>query len=166
MMFFAFNAQEVFQIAMEIEENGRAFYEKAQGRIDDEEVKAIFKDLAIQEVEHKKRFEELKAQLPSETASPTVQDPNQDLNQYLKMMADEHVFRTSENVDAQLETINSGEDALKLAIQFEKDSVIFFLSMQDATDEGKGRDYINLLVKEEQGHLRKLSLQLRKKKAH
>jgi rubrerythrin len=151
---------------MEIEENGKAFYEKAQARIDDPEVTAIFKDLALQEVEHKKRFEELKSSLPKETASPTVQDPEQKLGQYIKMMADEHVFRKGEDVDAQIEKIGSAQDALRLAMEFEKDSVIFFLTMQDATEEGKGRDSIGLLVKEEQEHLRKLSLQLKQKMAH
>ncbi len=34
-MIFGFNAAEVFQIAIEIEENGKSFYEKAQAKIDD-----------------------------------------------------------------------------------------------------------------------------------
>jgi rubrerythrin len=165
-MFFSFNAREVFQIAMEIEENGKAFYEKALSRIDDAEVKEIFKELALEEVKHKKIFEELKEKLPSETSSPTVQDPNDEMAQYIKMMANEHVFRSSEDVEARVAQINNAEDALRIAIEFEKDSVIFFLSMQDVTEEGKGRDYINLLVKEEQEHLRRLSLRLRKITAH
>jgi len=165
-MFFAFNAKDVFRIALEIEENGQAFYEKAQARIDDEEVKEIFRNLAVEETSHKKRFQELMAKLPAEAASPTVQDPNDELAGYIKMMADEHVFRTREGVDAYVSRIRSAEDALKMAIQFEKDSVLFFLTMQDATEEGKGRDYIHLLVKEEQEHLRRLSLQLKRKTAH
>ena len=165
-MLFAFNAQEVFQIAIEIEENGKAFYEKAQGRVEDAEVREIFKDLALQEVQHKKRFEELKAKLPPEAVSPTVQDPENELGLYIRMMADEHVFSSAEDVDARLAEIRNSEDALKLAIQFEKDSVIFFLSMQDMTEEGRGRDQIGILVREEQEHLRRLSLLLRKKTAH
>ena len=50
------------------------------------------------------------------------------------------------------------ERALKLVLQFEKDSVIFFLGMQEATCEGKDRDRITLLIKEEQSHVRWLSL--------
>ncbi len=62
----------------------------------------------------------------------------------------------------QLAQVKTTADALKLAIQFEKDSVLFFLSMQDATCDDKGRDLIQLLVKEEQEHLKRLSLELRK----
>ncbi|RLB10073.1 MAG: hypothetical protein DRG59_00575 [Deltaproteobacteria bacterium] len=72
-----------------------------------------------------------------------------------------HVFRTSQGVDDRLGAVKTAEDALKLAIEFEKDSVIFFLSMQDATDDNKGKELIGQLVKEEQEHLRKLTVKLR-----
>jgi rubrerythrin len=161
-MLFCFNAAEVFQIAIEIEENGKAFYEKAQKIIQDAEVKALFADLATQEVEHKKRFEMLKAQLPQAASASTVSDPNNELYAYLRMMADQHVFVSAAGVDEQLAQIKTAADALKLAIQFEKDSVLFFLTMQDATCEDKGRELIQSLVKEEQEHLKRLSLHLRK----
>lgn len=161
-MIFGFNAAEVFQIAVEIEENGRAFYEKASEKINDAEVQAIFKELALQEVEHKKKFMELKASLPSQASAATVFDPNNELAHYLKMMADGHVFRKSESVDEKIAQVKDAVDALRMAMEFEKDSVIFFLSMQDATEEEKGRRFIGLLVKEEQEHLRRLALQLKK----
>jgi len=78
------------------------------------------------------------------------------------MMADQHVFRTEDEVEERLRGVNDAVDALRLAIEFEKDSVIFFLSMQDATEEEKGRELIGLLIKEEQSHLRRLSVQLQK----
>jgi rubrerythrin len=161
-MIFCFSAGEVFQIGIEIEENGKAFYDKAQKIIEDAGVKGLFADLASQEVEHKKRFELLKAQLPPEVQTATVNDPDNELYSYIRMMADQHVFRSSAEVDEQLSRVKTAADALRLAIQFEKDSVLFFLSMQDATCEDKGRELINMLVKEEQEHLKRLSLQLRK----
>ena len=153
-MIFNFNALEVFQIAVKIEENGRVFYENAQNRVDDAEVQKLFKDLALQEIEHKKKFEELKAKLPPQTTSPTVWDPENEMDQYLKMMADGHVFGPGSDVDTQLKQIKNASDALKMAIQFEKDSVIFFLSMEEMTEEQQGRKFIGLLVKEEQEHAR------------
>lgn len=162
-MIFSFNALEVFQIAIKIEENGRVFYEKAQSRVEDAEVKELFKDLALQEVEHKKKFEDLKAHLPSAAASQTVWDPSNETDQYLKMVADSHIFGPGSDLEAQLGRVLDAKAALKLAIEFEKDSVIFFLTMKDVTDEQKGREYIDQLVREEQEHLKRLSLQLRKK---
>jgi rubrerythrin len=161
-MIFNFNAAEIFRIAIDIEENGRKFYTNAQSSVEDSEVKRLFDELARQEVEHKKKFEALKAQLPEAATSSTVWDPENETDQYLRVMADGHVFVTGQDVDARLSEIRDVKDALKLAIEFEKDSVIFFLSIQDAVDPGKGKDLIGLLVKEEQEHLRRLSLELRR----
>lgn len=161
-MIFCFNAAEVFQVAIEIEKNGKAFYEKAQSMIEDAEVRQLFADLARQEVEHERRFAELKAKLPVAASATTVNDPDDQLQAYIKMMADQHVFSTSAGLEAELAKVRNSSDALRLAIQFEKDSVLFFLGMQEATCEDKGRQLIDLLVKEEQQHLKLLSLQLRK----
>ena len=159
-MIFNFNAAEVFKIAVEIEENGKNFYEQSLACIDDAEVKKLFEELAREEVEHKRKFQSILAELPKEATAPTVFDPENKEAEYIKMMADQHVFAKSGSVDSKVCELNDMRDALRLAIDFEKDSVIFFLSMQEATDSKKGKELISLLVKEEQEHLRRLSVEL------
>ena len=161
-MIYGFNADEVFQIAIDIEKNGKRFYEKAMDLVDDPDVKALLVSLAQEEVEHLKTFTDLKAQLAKAGTEDTVWDPEHEMNRYLQMMADMHVFRSDLDVDEELSRAKNVEDALNLAIQFEKDSIIFFLTVQDATEEKKGRECIGQLVDEEKKHLRKLSLELRK----
>jgi rubrerythrin len=159
---YGFNANEVFQIAIDIEKNGRRFYEKAMEFIDSPDVKALLASLAQEEVEHLRRFTELRAQLPKVASEDTIWDPEHEMNQYLKMMADMNVFRSDVDVQEELSRLKGLEDALRLGIQFEKDSIIFFLSIQEATEEKKGRKFIGQLVDEEKKHLRRLSLELRK----
>ena len=161
-MIYGFNASEVFQIAIDIEENGRRFYEKAMGFSDDHEVKAFFAALAQEEAEHLERFKELRSQLPQTASEGTVWDPEHEMDQYLQMMADMNVFRSDVDMEEKLSLAGSVEDALKLGIQFEKDSIIFFLSMQEATADNRGRKSIDQLVNEEREHLKRLSLQLRR----
>ncbi|MBW2622626.1 MAG: ferritin family protein [Deltaproteobacteria bacterium] len=163
-MLYAFNAAEVFQIAIDIEENGRSFYEKAREKIDNEEVKAVFKSLGLAEIQHKELFASLLSKLPASARESAVWDPEDEMNQYLKMMADMHVFRTSEDLDSRLAGISSAKDALTLALEFEKDSIVFFLSMKDMTEEKQGRDLIDQLVKEELNHHKQISLELVKLK--
>jgi len=160
-MLFGFNASEVFQIAIEIEKNGKVFYDKAKEMVYNPDVKQLFHDLGLEEMKHLEKFTELKASLPESAQEGSVFDPDNEMSRYLKMMADMHVFRSSADVEEQLKKIKTAEGALKIAIEFEKDSVIFFLSMQDATNEEKGKKLIGQLVKEEQGHMRRLSLQLK-----
>lgn len=161
-MLFCFNAGEVFQLAIDMEGNGIGFYEKAQKLIEDAEVKELFSLLIQENREHKRYFEELKADLPGELVRPTVSDLDNELDAYLKAMADQHVFNDVDKLNAQLAEARTVADAVKLALQCEKDCVIFYLSMLDATCEGKARDLVNLLIKEKQEHVRRLSLQFQK----
>ncbi|HIJ77503.1 MAG TPA: ferritin family protein [Deltaproteobacteria bacterium] len=161
-MGYGFNAGEVFKVAIQIEENGRVFYEESRKNIKSAEIRALFADLALQEIEHKRKFETLRAQLPPESTAPTVWDPQNETDQYIKMMADDHVFVSSAGVKDRVERIRDAADALKLAIEFEKDSVLFFLGIEEAVSGEKDRELIKSLVKEEQEHLRRLTLELRK----
>jgi rubrerythrin len=160
-MSYSFNAGEVFKIAIQIEENGKRFYEESQKVIDNTTIQKLFAELAEQEIEHKRKFESLKAQLPATSTGSTVWDPDNELDQYIKMMADDHVFMTSISLRDQLAQIKDAKSALKMAIEFEKDSVLFFLTLEDFTDK-KDQELIKSLVKEEQGHLKRLTLELMK----
>ena len=55
----AFSAAEAFEMAMEIEKNGEAFYTAVAAKSADPEVKALFEDLALQEQGHYKAFEKM-----------------------------------------------------------------------------------------------------------
>ncbi|MBW1612967.1 MAG: hypothetical protein JRF08_04940 [Deltaproteobacteria bacterium] len=117
--------------------------------IDDPDAKELLAFLAQEEAGHLKRFTQLKAQLPKEATEGTLWDPDHEMNRYLQMMADMHVFRSDFDVEEKLSQVIKSEDVLKIGIQFEKDSIIFFLTMQDATEGEKGREFIGQLVNEE-----------------
>ncbi|MBW1711144.1 MAG: ferritin family protein [Deltaproteobacteria bacterium] len=163
-MLYNFNADEVFQMAIMIEENGKIFYEKAQDKIDNPEVKEMFESLAQAEIQHRECFMALKKKLPPSAQEETVWDPDNEINQYLNMMAGMHVFRPDDDVEGQLGEVKDVEDALKLAIQFEKESIVFFLTIKENTEETQGRDMVDQIIKEELGHHKALSLELIKLK--
>jgi len=161
-MQFCFNAGEIFQLAIDIEENGIAFYKEAQQAVEDPEMRRLFSALAAEEMEHKRQFMEFLSKLPEDLKQPTVFDPDNELDRYLQTLADQHVFGKGREIKEELAKIRTLADALNLALRCEKDSVIFYLSMQEATCEGKARDFISLLIKEEQQHVRRLSVQFQK----
>ena len=161
-MSFCFNAGEVFQTAIEIEKNGLNFYTKARDAVSDSEIAKLFASLAKEEVEHKKSFEAILADLPQELKNPTVSDPDQELELYIRALADQHIFGPGANPVIGPTTLATVEDALKFALQFEKDSVVFYLGLQETTCEGRGKDLVGLLVKEELQHVRRIASQLKK----
>ncbi len=161
-MIYEFNAGEIFQIAIETEENGKQFYQRCIEYTENPDVKDIFSYLAREEERHKNRFMELKERLPGDAVRETIWDPEQDINRYLKMMADMSIFRSDLDVERALSEMKGAEDALKLGIQFEKDSIIFYLTMQDVTRDKEGKDYISQVIDEEKGHLKTLLLERQK----
>lgn len=159
-MLYGFNAAEVFQLAIDVEENGRLFYEKAQEKIDDEEVRQVFKALALAEIEHKELFIALKSKLPPNASGETIFDPDDEINQYLDMMAGRAVFRKTEDVDERLKDVRSAADALQIALKAEADSIIYYLTMKERTEEKQGRSMIDQIIREELEHHKRISLEL------
>ena len=58
-----FNADEVFEIAEQIERNGVKFYRSAAEKIQDADKKKLLTDLAEMEVEHEQTFKALRSEL-------------------------------------------------------------------------------------------------------
>ena len=71
-MLYCFNATEVFRIATEIKDRCIAFYQKAQGVIQDSAVRSLFESLVREETEHKAKIESLKAKIPAGAWTPSV----------------------------------------------------------------------------------------------
>jgi len=55
-MGISFNADEVFEMGMDIEQNGEAYYRKAVELTEDPEIKKIFEELMVAEKAHYETF--------------------------------------------------------------------------------------------------------------
>ncbi len=154
---YPFNAGEVFKIALKIEENGHAFYEAAARKDFPPEIIELFKGLGQEEISHRGIFQAMLNKLPKETTASTVWDPDNELDKYLKAMADQHVFNIDpKELEVKLEDVKTPIDAVKMAMGFERDTIVFFLEMMSSTDEPASRDKISVLVDEERKHLKRL----------
>ncbi len=156
-MIFPFNAGEVFKIALKIEDNGKLFYEKAAAGPFPDMVKQLFQNLAKEELGHKAIFQKVLNDLPPSATAATVWDPDNELDQYLKMMADQHVFnRSAAEIEKMLAGVGGYREAVELAVGFERDSIVFFLELAESSDNDESRAWIGRLVDEERKHLRRL----------
>lgn len=155
-MFVFGTAEDVFTMAIRIEENGNAFYAGAASRTQDAQAKKLFEDLARMEEGHIKAFKALRSMLPDLFAG-TVWDPEGLAESYLQASADTHVF-TVEAAKSRLEKGMTPAQVLDVAIQFEKDSVVFFLGMKELLPDTKGKGEIDRLIMAEMDHIRMLSV--------
>jgi rubrerythrin len=149
-----FNAEEVLTMAVEIERNGQDFYKSASEVVGDGQVATLLADLATWESTHEALFQSMREQLDQEEREPTAIDPDDETCLYLKVMADDHVFRQSaaESVAEMVKGKNTIE-IVDLALRFEKDSLLFFMGMERLVTPRLGRDRIYKIIDEEIGHI-------------
>lgn len=160
-MSFDFNADEVFQIGVQIEQNGQKFYNIAAKHCSDPSAQKLFLDLARWESKHVDVFERLRKRLPRSGKGGDFFDPNQELHLYLKAAADSHVFLKSKDIPDLVSKCKTPIEALDLAVAFEKDSVVFYTTMKKLVPEQLGRNEIDNLIDEEISHI--LTLTQKKK---
>lgn len=155
---YDFTADDVFEMAEQLERNGGKFYRTAMDKVDDEDNKNLLKMLAEMEDEHEKIFASMRAELASGDKIATVFDPEDESVMYLQAMVDNKVFADKE-ID-----VSSIRNILKAAIQAEKDAIVFFLGMKEVVPDEKGKAQMEKIIKEEMGHIRLLSSHLAKQK--
>lgn len=149
-----FNADEAFEVAEQIERNGAQFYRTAADSITDADKKKVLINLAEMEDEHEITFKNLRKELSKKDKSVTVFDPENESVQYLKALADTHVFYKKEY------STNSLKEIFQSALQAEKDTIIFFLGLQDSVPQQFGKDKLDKIIEEEKGHIRIISKEM------
>ena len=153
-MSYDFNADDVFEMAEQLERNGGKFYRTAADNTTDSQNKKFLLSLAEMEDQHEKTFKAMRSELSSQDKASTIFDPQGEAALYLRALADTRVFFEKE-ID-----VTSMRNILKAAIEAEKDSIVFYLGMKEAVPEKFGRGRLDGIIKEEMGHIRMLSKKL------
>ncbi len=159
-----FNADEIFEIACQIERNGAAFYREMSDTISYAPVQKMLLDFAGMEEAHEKMFMAMRTDLKGAEKCSTVFDPKGETALYLRAMADIHVFDTEAEEDFLLQDVLSDEakirKILRAAINREWGSIAFYLGMKDMVPEKRGKGKIDNIIKEEMKHVRLLTKSL------
>jgi rubrerythrin len=150
-MVMPFNADEVFEMAEQIERNGGKFYRAAAKKFP--AMSKVLLGLAAMEDEHLETFENMREELSGTELEDTVFDPDGQAQMYLRVMADGHVFDVKADPAKQLATKNTPEDVLKMAIGVERDSIAFYVGLKEAVSRKAGKDKVEDIIKEEMGHI-------------
>ena len=148
-----FNADEIFEMAEEIERNAARFYRKAAGHAPDKATADMFQEMAAMEDNHEKTFAGMRRELSGgETESDTF-DPQGEAAMYLQAMADARGTEGKRGKDEELTGQESTEEVLGIALRAEADSVAFYTGIKEMVPARAGRDRIDAIIKEGVGHL-------------
>jgi len=163
-MAFDFNADEVFEMAEQIERNGAQFYRKIAEGSSKGDLQNLFLKFAKMEEAHERVFISMREKLSDADRKSTVFDPEGESAQYLRALADLRVF--DENAGKGFDfTEDVAEEermkaALRAAIGLEKESIVFYEGMKGFVPERLGKDKIDGIIKEEMKHIRLLTNEL------
>lgn len=156
-MSIRFNADEIFSIAIKIEENGAAFYRRAAELHSGKQFARTLESLAEMEDGHKRTFEEMKEKLSEVERAEKVFDPLGETALYLGAMGDYHGGEGSLGAREKLTGRESITEIIDIALDLEKKSILYYVGLKDLVPADLGADKIDLIINEEKKHVVQLS---------
>ena len=155
-----FNAEELMEMAIQTERNGKDYYAAMANKSDNQAVKDIFNYLGREEQSHLDLFVTIRNKFAaSKTDSFNIADEynTPDMMNYLKAMFDGKVFPNLLSHAELAAEIQTDEQAVYHAIGFEKDTILFFseiLGLLGQQDENYA--LIQELIRQEKIHIARL----------
>jgi rubrerythrin len=149
-----FTAGEALEMAMEIEKNGEVFYNTVAERSADPEVKALFEDLAVQERGHYRVFQRMLGEVKPAPELPAAE--YEEYQSYVQVALDNALFAGPDKALTLAKQAGDRETALRAAMGFEKDTLLFFYDLRGMVSEAD-QEAVSGVIREEKKHLRRLA---------
>lgn len=159
-----FSILEAVEIAVGIEEEGIRFYTLAAEKVDDPEVKKLFGILKEKEHDHIKTFRNLYADLAEKKGDQDAElyifDPEIAAN--FRGYAETAVFPVAGAARSVLRECETPEDVLRLAMQAEKDSILYYHELLHHAPWPEAEELVKDIIAEEHRHFAILRKELEK----
>lgn len=157
-----FNPHELVTVAIKIERNGQQYYETMAARTKNQAVREIFQMMAEQEAQHILDFTRIQKSLSASDYDVPDVYRSDEMEAYLESLGDGRIFVNQRGAEEVVGEIEDEIAAIRHAISFEKDSLIFFREIQDLMPpELPDRDAVGELCRQEKIHLARLYTLLR-----
>jgi rubrerythrin len=145
-----FAIEEIIDLAIQIERNGEDVYRRAAAMASDPDVKGLLGWLADQEKEHVDWFSALRERVEVKTAS---EDLDAAAREILKTVLGGQAFSLADEDLGAKETV---DEIMKAALEFEKDTIVFYEMIGEFVEEDEARQGLLSIIKEEEGHIKAL----------
>ncbi len=148
-----FSGSEIVELGVQIEKNGRDFYDVLSKLSKSQSAAEIFEFLAKEEEKHIGIFQNILKK------SEKIESPQVYADEYVAYMnalASECVFTRKDKSKDIAKKITGYKEAIELGIGFEKDSIIFYEGIKQFVPE-YDKAVVDGLIRQERKHLRQLS---------
>ena len=148
-----FAGSEVVELGIQIEKNGKDFYNAVAQQSKSQKAKQVFQHLAGEEEKHIIVFQKI---LDSVSKYEPPESYPGEYFAYMNALAGENIFTQKDRGNDLAKKVTSDKQAIELGIGAEKDSIIFYEGMKKAVPD---YDYktIDQLINQEQDHLKQLT---------
>ena len=147
-------AADVVEMAMNLEKSGEAYYRAVSAKMESPGVKALFQDLADQEVQHYRVFERLAKGVKGQ---PIMLDEEWERYQeYLGATVQSALFEGPDKALAAAAEVTGEQEALRAALGFEKETMLFFHDLRDVASS-VDEEVIGKIIDEEKRHVKRLA---------
>jgi rubrerythrin len=160
-MGITFTADEIFEMAEQIERNGAEYYREAAQNASDKDIKQMLLSMAAMEDGHLETFQQMRKELSGREKEPIVFDPDNQGAMYLQAMADARGMEGRMSPTKKLTGNESTKEVLDIAVNSEKDSVVFYLNLKDLVPVRAGREKVEQVIMEELSHITSLLKKLK-----
>ncbi|MBT8042832.1 MAG: ferritin family protein [Pontiella sp.] len=151
---------EVFAMAVQIEDNAARFYRKAADLSNGKSSTDVFEKLAAMEDGHKQKFAAMREAAPRPSDGP--EELEQEGAMYLEAIASGYRVEGSPKVAEELTGDESVVDILRLATELEKQAILFYLGLKKVVSDAPTQQVLDDIIDEEKEHFVSLIVELRK----
>jgi len=139
--------REALQKALQMEEDGKAYYEKARDKASNAMAKSVFDHLIKAEENHMKKIQQLYRSLEETGTWPAALITKDTARSASSIFAE-----ALENIHERVKGSTDDIDALRMAAQIEEKGRKYYQNQADATDDPFEKKFYYLLVQEEGEH--------------
>jgi len=148
-----FNANEIFEMAEEIEREGAIFYRKAAEKTSDDGTKKMLLDMADMEDGHLETFQKMRKELSGQEKGWAVFDTDDQSVLYLQAMADARGYEGRITPSKELTGSETPKEILETALNSEKESIVFYFGLKGLVPPKAGRGKVEAIIIEELSHI-------------
>jgi rubrerythrin len=151
-MVMTFTADEIYEIAEQIERNAAEFYRDAAERCPNEDIRQLLLDMSETENEHLETFQNMREKLAEEVGL-SIFDPFGRSAMYLQAIADARSWEGRVNPMQALTGNETAREIIEIAVESEKEMVVFYVGLKDLVYFKAGKDKVEEIIIEELNHI-------------
>lgn|GEM_PF-346598 len=153
----SFNLRKLITKAIQLEKDGKAFYSKLMIENEDRAVKDFFSFFANEEAEHLKVFLDIEEKYQVGSTEMPLSGISPENLEYISSLCESKIFPGNRSSKKLSNGLMNEQQAIQLAISYEKDSIVFFHEFYDLLSVNfVEREIIGEIIRQEKIHVVKL----------